>query len=185
MLKSLITAYTVQHYCQTLSGKRNPKRSQLAKPVPILQNSRLLSFIYDHACRAPTSMWGGLLAKPCPTVVTPQTVAHQAPLSMGFPRQEYWSGLPFPPPGDLPNPGIKPGAPALQVDLLTEPPCVAPHLPRMSPNVTQPWQEPGTPIRLYSHEIHLFSPSRWAQPVRVHCTAVSSLFTFQGVYQRQ
>ena len=36
------------------------------------------------------------------------TVAHQAPLSMGFPRQEYWSGLPFPPPGDLPGPGIKP-----------------------------------------------------------------------------
>ena len=40
---------------------------------------------------------------------TPWTVAHQAPLSMGFSRQEYWSGLPFPPPGDLPNTGIKPG----------------------------------------------------------------------------
>jgi len=39
---------------------------------------------------------------------TPWTMAHQAPLSMGFPRQEYWSGLPFPPPGDLPDPGIKP-----------------------------------------------------------------------------
>ena len=39
---------------------------------------------------------------------TPWTVAHQAPLSMGFFRQEYWSGLPFPPPGDLPDPGIKP-----------------------------------------------------------------------------
>ena len=39
---------------------------------------------------------------------TPWTVAHQAPLSMGFPRQEYWSGLPCPPPGNLPNPGIKP-----------------------------------------------------------------------------
>ena len=38
---------------------------------------------------------------------TPWTVAYQIPLSMGFPRQEYWSGLPFPPPGDLPNPGIK------------------------------------------------------------------------------
>ena len=42
---------------------------------------------------------------------TPWTVAHQAPLSMGFSRQEYWSGLPFPPPGDLPNPGIKPASP--------------------------------------------------------------------------
>ena len=40
--------------------------------------------------------------------VTPWTVAHQAPLSMGFSRQEYWSGLPCPPPGDLPNPGIEP-----------------------------------------------------------------------------
>ena len=42
------------------------------------------------------------------------TVAHQAPLSMGFSRQEYWSGLPCPSPGDLPNPGIEPGSPALQ-----------------------------------------------------------------------
>ena len=42
--------------------------------------------------------------------VTPMTVAHQAPLSMGFFRQEYWSGLPFSTPGDLPDPGIKPGS---------------------------------------------------------------------------
>ena len=53
--------------------------------------------------------------------VTSWTVAHQAPLSMGFFRQEYWSGLPFPPPDDLPDPGIKPtflASPALQVDSL-------------------------------------------------------------------
>ena len=51
------------------------------------------------------------------------TVAHQAPLPMGFSRQEYWSGLPFPSPGDLPDPGIEPRSPALQVDALTsEPP---------------------------------------------------------------
>ena len=43
--------------------------------------------------------------------VTPWTVAHQAPLSMGFSWQEYWSGLPFPPPGDLPNPEIEPMSP--------------------------------------------------------------------------
>ena len=49
---------------------------------------------------------------------TPWTVAYQAALSMGFPRQEYWSGLPCPPPGDLPNSGIKPRSPALQVDSL-------------------------------------------------------------------
>ena len=48
--------------------------------------------------------------------VTPWTVAHQAPLSMKFSRQEYWSGLPCPSPGDLPNPGIEPGSPALQAD---------------------------------------------------------------------
>ena len=44
---------------------------------------------------------------------TPWTVAYQAPLSMGFSRQDYWSGLRFPSPGDLPNPGIKPGSPTL------------------------------------------------------------------------
>ena len=44
--------------------------------------------------------------------VNPWTVAHQAPLSVEFSRQEYWSGLPFPPPGDPPNPGIKPESPA-------------------------------------------------------------------------
>ena len=59
-----------------------------------------------------------LVAKLCPTLTTPWTVAHQAPLSMGFSRQEYWSGLPFPPPGDLPDPGIKLLSPALQADSL-------------------------------------------------------------------
>ena len=55
--------------------------------------------------------------------VTPWTVAHQAPLSMESSRQEYWSGLPFLPPGDLPNPGIKPESLALQADSLpSEPP---------------------------------------------------------------
>ena len=55
--------------------------------------------------------------------VTPWTVAYQAPLSMGFFRQECWSGLPFPSPGDLPDPGIEPGSPELQADALpTEPP---------------------------------------------------------------
>jgi len=49
-----------------------------------------------------------LVAKSCPTLVIPWTVAQQASLSMRFPRQEYWSGLPFSSPGDLPNPGIEP-----------------------------------------------------------------------------
>ena len=50
------------------------------------------------------------------SLVTPWTVAYQAPLSTEFSRQEYWSGSPFPSPGDLPDPGIKPGSPALQAD---------------------------------------------------------------------
>ena len=56
--------------------------------------------------------------------VTLWTVACQAPLSMGFPRQEYWSGLPFPPLGYLPNPGIKPVSPILQADSLPAEPWV-------------------------------------------------------------
>ena len=61
---------------------------------------------------------GGLVAKSCPTIMTPWTVACQAPLSMGFSRQEYWSGLPFPSLGDLPDPGIETGSPAFQADSL-------------------------------------------------------------------
>ena len=54
---------------------------------------------------------------------TPWTVVHQAPPSMGFSRQEYWSGVSFPSPGDLPDPGIEPRSPALRVDALpSEPP---------------------------------------------------------------
>ena len=53
--------------------------------------------------------------------MTPWTVARQAPLSMGFSRQEYWSGFPFPSPGDFPNPETEPGSTALQADsLLTD-----------------------------------------------------------------
>ena len=62
--------------------------------------------------------------------LTPWTVVLQAPLSMGFSRQEYWSGLPFPSPGDLPYPGIKPGYPALQADAL-------------------PSKPPGKPVYMY------------------------------------
>ena len=55
--------------------------------------------------------------------MTPWTAALWAPLSVGFSKQEYWSGLPFPSPGDLPDPGIEPASPALQADfLLSEPP---------------------------------------------------------------
>ena len=71
--------------------------------------------ICAHGCN-------GLVSKPCLTLCDPWTVAHQAPPSMGFSRQEYWSGLPFPFPGYLPDPGIEPRSPTLQADALTSAP---------------------------------------------------------------
>ena len=65
--------------------------------------------------------------------VTLWTVALQAPLSVGFSRQEYWSGLPFPSPGDLPNPGIEPRSPALQADALTSEPPTCKTFPITNP----------------------------------------------------
>ena len=70
--------------------------------------------------------------------IIPLTVAHQAPLSMEFPRQEYWSGLPFPSPEDLPNPGIEPMSPvspALQVGSLPTEPSGTPTVNRASANI--------------------------------------------------
>ena len=64
-----------------------------------------------------------LVAQSCLTLCDPMDLAHQAPPSMEFSRQEYWSGLPFPSPGDLPDPGIEPGSPTFWADaLLSEPP---------------------------------------------------------------
>ena len=68
---------------------------------------------------------------------TPWTVARKTPLSMGISRQEYWSGFPCPPPGNLPNPGIKPRSPALQEDSL---PSEPPGKPRMSSAMCYPWE---------------------------------------------
>ena len=61
---------------------------------------------------------GGLVAKSCLTVATPWPEACQAPLFIGFSREEYWSVLPFPSSGDLPDPGIKHRSPALQANSL-------------------------------------------------------------------
>ena len=66
-----------------------------------------------------------LVTQSCLTIATPRTVAHQAPLSMEFSRQGYWSRLPFPSPGDLPDPGIQlasPGCPALAGGFFTTAP---------------------------------------------------------------
>ena len=79
-----------------------------------IQPSHPLSSPSPPACTG----CGGLVTKSCPTLATPWTVACQAPLSMGLSRQEYWSGLPFSSQVDLPDPGIKPGSPALQAESL-------------------------------------------------------------------
>ena len=84
-----------------------------------LQNSQKIMSTDGMACGG-----GGLVAKLCLTLATPWTEAHQAPLSMGLSRQEYWSGLPFPFPGDLFHLGIKPRSPALQADCLPTQPWV-------------------------------------------------------------
>ena len=85
----------------------------------------LLTKIYRvKAMVFPAVMYGGemvlvvLVTKSCPTLVTPWTVACRAPLSMGFSQQEYWHGVLFPSPGNLPDPGIKPWSPALKADCL-------------------------------------------------------------------
>ena len=93
------------------------KGSAALNRVGVVWNTHCLLPLFSRAGRT------GLLAaclsakslQSCPTLATPWTVAHQAPLSMWFPRQKYWSVLPFPPPGDLPNPGIKPQYPASSV----------------------------------------------------------------------
>ena len=64
----------------------------------------------------------GEVAQSCPTLWDPLDCSLPGSPSMGFSRQEYWSGLPFPSPGDLPDPGIKPGSPALEADALTTEP---------------------------------------------------------------
>ena len=75
-----------------------------------------------EVCTCVTVVWSLVHAR---LFVTPWTVTSQAPLSIGFPRQEYWSGLPFPSPGDLPDSGIKPMPPALAGGFFTtEPLCI-------------------------------------------------------------
>ena len=75
----------------------------------------------------------------CVCFATPCTVACQAPLTMGFPRQEYWSGLPFPSPGDLPDPGIELASPALQADSVPPVTCPPDHHTKFLPNRNLPY----------------------------------------------
>ena len=78
-----------------------------------------------------------LVAQSCLTLCDPLGVACQTPLSVEFSRQEYWSGQPLPSPGDLPDPGIKPGSPSLQVDSLPAEPPGKPQYVVMAPKQIQ------------------------------------------------
>ena len=92
----------------------------------------------------------GLVAKSCPALATPWTVACQAPLSVGFSRQEHWSGLPFPSPGDLPNPWTQHGSPTLQADSL---PSELPGKPTRTSSVGVGWKQ-GAPYSGQAAENH-------------------------------
>ena len=88
---------------------------------PSGKNSTFASVcIYSYYIHCDTE-WVRLLSR-VRLIATPWTVAYQAPPSIGFSRQEYWSGVPFPSLGDLPDPGIEPGSPAFQADALTSAP---------------------------------------------------------------
>ena len=89
---------------------------------------------------------------------TPWTVAYQAPPPMGFSRQEYWSGLPFPSPGDLPNPGIESRSPTLQADSLPADPQGKPFIKKF--NITLPYSRTVPFLGIYPGEMKAFVHSK-------------------------
>ena len=126
------------------------------------------------------------VAQSCLTV-TPWTAAHQAPLSRGFSRQEYWSGLPLSPPGDLPKPGIKPTSPvssALQVDsLLSEGESHSVVSDSLLPHgLCSPWDSPGqnTGVGSLSHLQGIF-PTQGSNPGLPHCRWILYQLSHKGI----
>ena len=101
VLKNLLHAHTI-----------------LTSTPQLYTQSLALTTVYLVPLSSSFLVWCGFVTKSCPTLTTPGAIARQAPLSMRFPRQEYWSGLPFPSPGDLPDPRIESRSNALQVDSL-------------------------------------------------------------------
>ena len=94
---------------------------------------------------------------PAQLCATPWTVAYQALLSVGFSRQEYWRGLLFPSPGNLPNPGIKPRSPALQADSFLSEPLESIYNPPEDPPPLQPLSEPWLELGFISITYRLVS----------------------------
>ena len=89
------------------------KFNQTRKPLDWGDSNILAAYLKKKKVKSLSCVW---------LFETRWSVAYQAPLFMEFPRQEYWSGLPFPSPGDLPDPGIEPGSPTLQADTLPSQP---------------------------------------------------------------
>ena len=92
--------------CLESTGSQRAGHDRATKHTDTTDSTDVITCMFSHFSRV----------RPFETL---WTVARQAPLSMGCPRQEHWRGLPCPPPGDLPNPGIEPLSPALQVDSLS------------------------------------------------------------------
>ena len=105
-----------------------------------------------------------MCAQSCTTLWNPWTVAHHAPLSMEFSRQEYWSGLPVPSQGDLPNPGIEPRSPTLQAD--------------SSPAKPQGPKNPGMGSLSLLQEIFLTQESNRGL---LHCRWILYQLSYQGI----
>ena len=104
---------------------RKPTMNLSILKVSLQQRHQTIFFIQSvlSAEKDPEGCCCCFIVKLCLTFCDPWTETHQTPTSLGFSRQEYWSKLPFPSPGDLPKPGIKHGSPTLQADsLLSEPP---------------------------------------------------------------
>ena len=108
--------YSEPHLCPSLSSSEPDIHWLLPTGYPLTMSrtkliwaERYYSEIGEDEVTHPKGMCECMLS-PVQLLTTPWTAAHQAPLSMGFSRQEYWSGLPFPPPGDLPDPGIEPAS---------------------------------------------------------------------------
>ena len=99
--------------------------------------------------------------------MTPGTVARQAPLSMRFSRQEYWSGLPCPPPGDLPNPGIEPVCPALAGRFFTTEPPEKSYSSGTLAIYPRPFACPSTSVRNFSAHLKGYLPQVFLEPIHL------------------
>ena len=122
-----INAFLLDKSCTKLENKKRKRITQRSTLPHFQTNEHLFTSLFSKQnfflhWDFLKSEVGGLVTKSRPTLVIPWTIAHQASMSMGFPRQECRSGLPFPSSGDHPKSGIEPGSPTLQADSLsTEP----------------------------------------------------------------